>query len=93
MARQKRKDLVKSIQKELDRCDVLRDRLKHTPELEKTLVFSSYFLENCKKMLIFTKISNKLGEFLNFLGFSKIFLDFHIFFFTFLKFLEFSRAF
>ena len=31
IARQKRKDLVKNIQCDLDRCDVLRDRLKLAP--------------------------------------------------------------
>ena len=31
VAREKRKSLVKDIQKQLDRCDVLRSRLTFTP--------------------------------------------------------------
>ena len=36
--------------------------------------FEWLFYEKSKHFLIFTKISNKFGEFLNFLGLSKIFL-------------------
>ena len=56
--------------------------------------FYSYFLENSKNFVIFTKSSNEFGEFLSFLGFCNIFLDFHVFFFIFLifpNFLEHSR--
>ena len=41
-------------------------------ELKKTIVFHSCFLENSENFLNFAKISKKFGEFLNFLGFSKI---------------------
>ena len=41
--------------------------------------------------LILTKFCNTLGEFLNFLGFSKIFRDCLVFSFAFLNFLDFSR--
>ena len=62
-------------------------------EFEKTIVFIVIFLKNSKHFVIFTKSSNKFGEFSNFLGFSNIFLDFHVFYFIFFNFLEFSRAF
>ena len=52
------------------------------------------FLENSKNFVIFTKSSTNFGEFLIFLGFSNIFLDFQLFFYFFLifsPFLEHSR--
>ena len=44
--------------------------------VRKTIVFIVIFLENSKNFVIFTKSSNKFGEFLKFLGFSKIFIHF-----------------
>ena len=60
---------------------------------KKNRVFHSYFFENSKNVLNFLKGSNKFYDFLNFLWFSKIFLDFPVFFFILLNFLKFSRAF
>ena len=51
--------------------------LDSQPEFEKTVVFHSYFLENCN-----TKSSNKFGEFLRF---CKLLRDFQQFFFIFFK--------
>ena len=56
------------------------------PEFGKTIVFYSYFLIKPENFLNFTKISNKFGKFLNFLDVSKIFQDFHVFFFYYFKF-------
>ena len=44
-------------------------QVSYKPELEKTMVFISYFLENFKKYLIFTKSSNEFGKFSNFPAF------------------------
>ena len=49
------------------------------PESEKTIVFIVIFLENSKNFVIFTKSSNRFGEFLNFLAFCKIFIHFLVF--------------
>ena len=75
-----------SAQKELtiNMCpDFLKDHLPHalSQSSKKTIVFIVIFLENSKNFVIFTKSSNKFGEFLRFLGFSNIFLDFHVFLF------------
>ena len=58
-------------------------------------IFFSYlfFLENSKNFLNFLTSSNTFYEFLGFLELSKNFLDFHLFFFNFLHFVKFSRAF
>ena len=61
-------------------------RFGHTlisSEFEKVILCYSYFLENSKNFVIFTKISNKFGEFLSFLGFCKIFIHFLVFFYGF----------
>ena len=55
----------------------------------KIIVFHSYFLEYSKNFLNLQKKSSKFG---NFLGFSKIFLDFYVFFNIFLHFLENSKG-
>ena len=47
--------------------------------VKKTIVFHSYFSEKCKHFLNFIKSSKKIGEFLNFPGFSKSFQDVHQF--------------
>ena len=59
----------------------IRLAISYRSEFEKkTIGFHKYFLENFKKFLIFTESYNKFDEFLNFVRFSKIFLDFHVFF-------------
>ena len=61
----------------------LNNTISGTSEFEKKNY--SYYLDNPKNFLIFTKSFNKFGEFLNFLEFSKIFLDypyFSLFFFS-----------
>ena len=47
---------------------------------KKTIVSHSYFLKNSKHFL---KSFNKFSEILNLLGFSKVFLDFYVFFLIF----------
>ena len=61
------------------------------PELEKTIVFHSCFLENSENFTNFAKSSKKFGKFLNFLEFFKIMKNSLAFSYAFLKFLEFSR--
>ena len=61
-------------------------------ELEKSLVFTVIFLENSKNLVIFTKSSNKFGEFLRFLGFCKIVTHFLVFSYAFLIFLIFLEC-
>ena len=50
-------------------CLPWQRRFSLISEFDKTIVFHSYFLENSRNVLIFTKSSNKFGEFLNFLAF------------------------
>ena len=51
------------------------------PDANEKRYFYSYLLQNSKQFLNFTKRSTKFGEFQKFIGFFKIFLDCHVFFF------------
>ena len=60
-------------------------------EFEKTIVFIVVFLENSENFLNFAKSSKLFGEFLNFLGFSKIIENSLVFSYALLNFPDFSR--
>ena len=61
------------------------------PEFEKTIVFHSYFLENSENFLNLAKSSKNIGEFLNFLEFSKIIENSLVLSYVLLNSLGFSR--
>ena len=69
--------LKTSTMKEL--CESARARVAPVPQFKNIVFNNSYFRENSKKLLIFTKSANKFGKFLNFLDFSKIFRNFVVF--------------
>ena len=70
--------------------ELFNSYFRTSSRVRKNYSFYSYFFRKFKKLCNFHKNSNKFGEFLSFLVFCNISLDFHVFFFDFL---EFSRAF
>ena len=63
-------DLILSEHAQRALAQFLAEQELSRTEFEKTIVFIVIFLENSKIFVIFTKSTNKFGEFLNFLGFS-----------------------
>ena len=62
--------------------DMILERIKS--ELEKAILFNSYFLENSKKIPKFTKLS--FGDLFNCLGFCKIFQNLYPYYPNFIQF-------